>query len=527
MRRGDGRRRASPRHWLPFVFFASLLLFGLTNYGGIRSPDNEIVFRAAMSFAERGRLDLGDKLIDLDGFGLAKAHDRKLYPIFGPVESIALAPFVAIGRPIAASLPASVTPPPSFYVGEGFATAMSGAPLQDRPAHALRLVCSCFNVLIGALAVSVFFLVAHRLVGSIEAALSAAAFLAVGSLFWPYTGTYFSEVLTTFFVLLSFYLLLTLDSNVRTARSFALATASGVCLALAIGTHVTAALFLPFFSAIPWLDRPRAERGDGARLAAIHLLATLAGLLPVAMYNWSRFGNVLETGRTANPGIAEIFRYGVFTAPWRGLYGLLLGAGKGLLLYSPAVMLGLVAWRHLHRLRPTLSWLLLGAIAVRWIFIASRSDWHGGFCLGPRYLLLIVPFLLLPVAAAVDSWIRHGDRRSLRLAAIVLFLCAAQQAANCVGEVFSLLHRMRQAGEGAGIAVFQGDRFYLDWRWSPLLQVLDEARSPFLLRGVPLGNHALWAILTFVLALPIVLGARALDRLAQHEPTARDRGTAA
>jgi hypothetical protein len=514
MKRRAGAPDGIPRAWATTAFFACLVLFTLTTYGGIRSPDNEVVFRAAQSFADRLHLDVEGSLDDWDGFGVARGRDGAQYPIFGPVQSIALAPFVLVGRAIVAGWSGDPALPPSLYVGGGLFTALYGTPLRDRPAHALRLVCASFNVVVGALCVVVFFLVLGRLTGSRLGALIGATFFAAGSLLWPYTGTYFSEPLAMLFVLLSFHWLagLLTAGNEAAPPSPLSAGRAGLALGLGVATHLSAALFIPFFAAIPWLTRHRRDRAGALRLGLGYLAGVSVVLALLGVYNWSRFGNPFETGRTAVPGAADLFGYGVFTAPWPGIYGLLLGPGKGLFLFSPAVILGLISWPALHRRFPVLSWTLGGAFVARWLFIATRSDWHGGFSLGPRYMLMIVPFLLLPIGVAIDERIQRGDRGFIPWLAAALILCVAQQAAFCTGEIFTFLHTAKHQAERAGIDVFAGDRLYLDWQWSPLFRLLNGRRGPFLLTGVGLGNLQLWSILSATLAAPVVAGAVALLR---------------
>jgi hypothetical protein len=70
--------------------------------------------------------------------------------------------------------------------------------------------------------------------------------------------------------------------------------------------------------------------------------------------------------------------------PLHGLHGLSPASNKGLLLYCPIVVLALIAWPRFARLRLHLA---LTPSRPTWIFrilfIASRSDWTGGFSLDP------------------------------------------------------------------------------------------------------------------------------------------------
>lgn len=495
------------------VFLACLLLYTLTDYGGIRSPDNEVVFRAAMSFAARCGLDVEQQITDWDGFGVARARDGREYPVFGPAESIALAPFVLAGRAILASgWSPPVAPQPSLYVADGLFVALYRAPMRNPVPHALRLLCSLYNVLIGALCVVVFLRLARRLSDSEGGALVATAFFAFGSPLWPYAGTFFSEPLALLFVLLSTDELVGLGSAERygTRRTRLQAGIAGICLGIAVSAHITAALFTPFLAALPVLSASRRERPAALRTTAVYIAGTGLVLVLLGMYNFGRFGSPFETGRGVDPEAAAAFGYGSFVSPWPGIYGLLLGAGKGLPLFSPAILLGLLCWPAFHRRHRGLSLTLVGAAFARLLFVAMRSDWHGGFCLGPRYLLLLVPFLLLPIGVATGERIRRGDRRAVLLIGAALVLCAAQQAYFCMGEIFTFLHTVKNQAEREGLNILANDRIYLEWRWSPLFGLLTGQRGPYILKGVHLGNTSLWLLLSGTLGAALLAGTGAM-----------------
>ncbi len=156
--------------------------------------------------------------------------------------------------------------------------------------------------------------------------------------------------------------------------------------------------------------------------------------------------------------------------------------------------------------------MLAGAALLRLVFIATRSDWHGGFSLGPRQLVVLLPFLLVPVVPWLDRKLEEGNRRALRLFAGFSVLCIAQQVAFCVGEVFSYFHMIRRAYSAQGINIFADNRIYLDWELSPLLYLLDGKRGPWLLSTLPVDNYALWGLLTALLTVLYFIGLRRVVR---------------
>lgn len=485
-----------------WVFAGGLCLNLLAWYGGIRSPDSEVVFALCEALHDRRSVAIHDESRDT-GFGVAPGRGGRLYSIFGPGESLACVPFLTIARLVDRThwyAPAAITPPPSFYVGGGYERFEAGERPAPREAvlHAERTIVSLLNPIVSALAAVVFFAIASRFARTRAAALGATVLYAAGTLAWVYAGGFFSEPLATLCVLLSCYF---------AARP----TVAGLALGAAIATHITAILFVPFLAAIAIHDADQGEasassprgaerhRPDRRVRAAAWFAAGLgAALALLAIYDAFRFGDPFETGRGVDPELARAFGYGVFTAPWRGLYGLLLSPGKGVLLYAPAVIVGAIGWRAFHRERPFTARVLAVAAITRILFLAARSDWHAGFCLGPRYLVMLLPFLVLPVVTVADRWPRAFTAATI--------LCVAQQTMFAIGEPFTYYQRIRIASFLRGVDPFVGDRIYLSWPSAPVVHLLGGLRGPWLLRALPVGNVTLWLVLATLFGAAIYWG---------------------
>ncbi|MFA5332367.1 MAG: glycosyltransferase family 39 protein [Methanoregula sp.] len=128
--------------------------------------------------------------------------------------------------------------------------------------------------------------------------------------------------------------------------------------------------------------------------------AFLSGL-PFLIYNIAIFGNVL--GGTASE--IAIFRFdGGFIVNYLGL---LVAPNKGLLVYSPVLLLSVMGFFMLGRrentsLQRTLRW--FGPILLLEILIYSFfGDWGGGYSYGPRYLTGILPVLAAYLAVFLEE----------------------------------------------------------------------------------------------------------------------------
>src|SRR5690606_6455242 len=87
---------------------------------------------------------------------------------------------------------------------------------------------------------------------------------------------------------------------------------------------------------------------------------------------------------------------------------MLLAPGRSLLIYSPPLVLALLAWPALRRRDSATAYFVLALALTRLLFVACRSDWHGGWAIGPRYLVPTIPVLLVPIAGRLARWSTHG-----------------------------------------------------------------------------------------------------------------------
>jgi hypothetical protein len=125
-------------------------------------------------------------------------------------------------------------------------------------------------------------------------------------------------------------------------------------------------------------------------------IATLAGVTPALFlwlaYNAMRFGNPFDTGYLHDPTSA----FG--SSVWVGLYGLLCSPAASIFVYCPLALAGVAALALLWRQDRRTAALLGGTVILVVLFYAQLGNWIAGRSYGPRYLVTIVPLLLLPLA---------------------------------------------------------------------------------------------------------------------------------
>jgi energy-coupling factor transporter transmembrane protein EcfT len=183
---------------------------------------------------------------------------------------------------------------------------------------------------------------------------------------------------------------------------------------IALGWFAVAGFLLSFTAALDFALLPvavallvyvLARAGLSWRRVAAVVAGALVPALLTAAYNWACWGGPfrLAIDHLANPefaaGVAK-GRYGIVGPTKASVWGLLLSAKKGLFFFSPLLAAGLVAAVVLPvRERVRREALLIQAIVV-WVLLygVSIQNWHGGWVVGPRYVTVIVPFLVLALA---------------------------------------------------------------------------------------------------------------------------------
>jgi hypothetical protein len=139
-------------------------------------------------------------------------------------------------------------------------------------------------------------------------------------------------------------------------------------------------------------------------------LGALGPALGLLLYNQLAFGNPLDMGyfHHATAIFARVHSkenpLGLRPPDWGLARPLLMGRYRGLLFYAPIVVLAIPGWAILIGRR----WLDAAAVsflAVLAVFVVNLSypEWTGGWSTGPRLLVPLLPFAMIPVAAALSA----------------------------------------------------------------------------------------------------------------------------
>jgi hypothetical protein len=115
----------------------------------------------------------------------------------------------------------------------------------------------------------------------------------------------------------------------------------------------------------------------------------LPGVAVVVAYQALYFGSPLRHGFSGS--------LGRFSEPWGvGHAGLLLSPAKGLLIFTPLVIVAVAGLVRVARRGERWFALSLGAaVLAHWLLLGRWSEWHGGESWGPRMMTDVLPLLFV------------------------------------------------------------------------------------------------------------------------------------
>ena len=360
------------------LFFLIFALYTLTYVGAFKSNDERALFSGIDSFVKRGEFTVNQIYWDYTNVGML-TNEGDMVPNYEPGQMLAGIPFYLWGRALHGAVQGTMF----------------------------------FNILITALTVSLLYLILLTLRFGRRTALLAAMVYALATLAWPYSRTFFREPLTVFAYLLTIYALLRYrGAPQRQLRWPALA---GLGLGLAIITKQTSVALIPSVALLAFVyeyQRPP-DGGSLIRERGTMLLAMLVPLGAMLLLQWAYnqatlsgvelfARNIVEY--TTNPQLSQ----SVPARMMRALIGLSISPYKGLFWYVPVLLLGLIgAIPFTKRFRwEGLAFLLL--IFLHFLGYSRYNYWSGGVAWGSRYMLPVIPFLII-LAAPIFAWLIHDQ----------------------------------------------------------------------------------------------------------------------
>ncbi|HVR43014.1 MAG TPA: hypothetical protein VMS56_06160 [Thermoanaerobaculia bacterium] len=276
------------------------------------------------------------------------------------------------------------------------------------------LVCG----LLGALIPPLIFL--HLRAGGTtpKPALGAALIAAFGTPLFAYSTMLFAHVPSAALTLAAYHLLFRRSGVTRPLTA-------GALLGAATTINYLCGPLLAIF-AIGSLLRSRAEPDEQRprlswREPLLFALGSIPPLILLGAYHHVIFGSPFTTPMDSmNPAfVTEGAWLGIVQGPRiEALWGITFSPYRGLFFLSPVLLLAVFGALEMARRRRRVELgVIVASLAYFVLFNASFNGWHGGYTVGPRYLLPVVPFLAMMTAPALTR-----ARASVAALGLVSFL---------------------------------------------------------------------------------------------------------
>lgn len=367
------------------------MVFLLTSAGHFYSIDEERMFTSTTQLWDVMRSVVDPSVV----------LPNRIFTKYGPVPSLLALPLYGIGSFVASIAPTGLE---SFLV-RMFVTWVNA------------FTTASTAVLLGWLTLQ-----RHR---NVTTAYLMAVIYAFATMAWIYTGSFFSEPTAAFFLLAASIPVFTAAAD--TTRLRWLILASGFATFAAIQTKAGMAFALPVIGMTVAFTAYRDK--DWQKIIVWGGAAILSAVL-FLFYNFYVYGGFLSTGYAE--GTPTLRLSYILT----GLYGQFLSSGKSVFLYNPIVLLWPLGLYIQARRR---NWVVLGmgtaVITAVVIVHANVTYWHGDGAWGPRYLLMIIPYMLLSVSDVIE-WL-HNQSRYWRWL-VIAFLLPTTLFVQLAGKLVSI-----------------------------------------------------------------------------------------
>jgi hypothetical protein len=369
--------------------YALLALLAVPVYPHFLSPNEFTRWAIAASLVERGTPEISSVLPLLGpAFEDVSENDGRVFSNKAPGAALVALPGYLLARPFAGP------PSPSSMREVLWAMRLFGATL---PALLLALVLSGAAVRLGA---------------SAARAASVAFALLFGTPLFAYGLLLFSHALVAA-CLFGAWVVLFFPGE--TSRAFRRDLLAGALLGVAVLSEYPAAVpagVLVLCAVVPAPRRALAVLAGGAPFAAA-----------LGAYDAACFGGVFELSSAHERGasfhaLASAGLFGISLPSPEIVLRLLADPSKGLLVFSPFLLLWPGAFRASRDALPRDARLALALAPLSLLLLyAGYPNWHGGFTVGPRYLVAALPFLVFPLA------FREGGALEAGLAGASVLAC--------------------------------------------------------------------------------------------------------
>lgn len=221
----------------------------------------------------------------------------------------------------------------------------------------------------------------------------------------------------------------------------------------------------------------------------VYLISGLFALVPILIYfgiNYASYGNAFQLSNTVTHiqaldekglpvigrGADERARSDIANLESRkrsalnffkarhlinGLYAFTVSPDRGVLIFTPIVILGVLGLFELYKKKPKFAQVLIGIIIINLLVYSMRSDPWGGWAFGSRYLIPSYAILSLTLGMALDVY-----RRKLLFILPVILLAGYSIYVNTSGALSTSANPPQVEVLGLEVLTNRQERFSFD-----------------------------------------------------------------
>lgn len=295
----------------------------------------------------------------------------------------------------------------------------------------------------------------------------------LATLAWPYAETIHTQPLAALGLLLAIYGTAQTHQTNKWVTAFMGGIGLGLAGASTVATWITAPAYLLYL--VPW----ETIRQPGWRAHVNHRILLLVTfgigasliLLSLGLYNLLRFGSPLQTAYHQSQAVSWL---NPLYLPG-GVFIQLFSTPRGLVWYTPLAILvpyGIAIGYRERRMRQML--LPLAQISMLFPLYSIYAMGVGGLAWGPRFLIVIIPALILLTIPLLDRLMHPCHARTKFVISCILAISFVTQLLASLfdnlaeeGKIFQYLIEITASSPTLSI-----DRFLIDPQWLPLVRLI-------------------------------------------------------
>ncbi len=359
--------------WLVYIFFIS-------GYGGNWMANSMLGLSASIVDDHTFSIDKYVKGNEDNAF--FKGH---YYSGFAPGASFLAAPLYFIFKPAFMLLPQGLL----------------GYPANQINIILLNIIVTIF---ITALLAALTSVLVYKFLGNFTKKESAKIIITMifsfSTLYFLYSTTFDAKIIATFFSFAAFYILFKMKKSKKLKSSYIFY--SGLLLGFAVIIEYSEAIALAVLS-VYLLTFLRNKK------LILFVIGALIPLLLLLAYNQAVFGNPLTNPYAYRASESLLSGYNLgFGLGAKALYGLSFSPFRGFFFYMPVMLISLYGLYYWFKSKRDIAelFVVLSLFVLFFLYNASMKSelfWSAGCSFGPRHLLPVIPFFILPLAFVIGK----------------------------------------------------------------------------------------------------------------------------